>query len=754
MFKASRRNDPGGRSVSPHFRPAEAVITGGPPGQSARQDGWQCCRGRDAPRAIKPRDCSAAFVVDCQRLGSLANASHSQAVITHESFPFVPDVSGTLALDVANFQQSSLPPSSSLPPLGAGSGDVSVIYCRYSSELQRTDSIKDRERRCRDGLERKNIPHGNFVVIADEAISGTQQSRPGLSRIRELMRDKRLRMLVVTELSRLTRGDNAKAFIKNIIYQGGRFISITENIDTNHKGWQLPVGFSELHHSRSNDDTAERVRGAQEGRVRDGNGSAGDFPYGYASEFDDPVAAANYRGRGPKPHKHVVIHEPAAKVVRMVFEMFASGESITAIVAWWEQHKAEYPPITKTTLHHQHVRRILANPKYIGVWKFGETTTVRDDAGNKKQIKAFVHQQVTSVSRPDLRIISQGIWDKVQLQLAKLKEVYGKKAEGKKRGPAEYYKLLYAKTLLNGLVHCSICKSRLVVMCSSTAKKAELGGKRQVVKRLGCPKHKVGKCPMAARVPYDLAERKLLEILQQILTSYPEWISRAAEAAREHAADMARNVPTDSDRVAGELSELEQEIGNLLDALAKGIKSTSIVERLTKLETQKHRLTEQLEDLKRIECVHVSMPDDTWIDEQLREVGRLLTTDMPTVAQTLRSMIGRINAEEVRPAGKKRGYIRLRFRLDGWAALKPLLEPSLSADALERLSVLCDGAEAGEEFTVELGAPSRMDSLVPQIGALRDAGVKWKDILRRFSAYKLTLGNAWTAYQRWKESDV
>ncbi|CAN5773528.1 hypothetical protein BH20VER1_BH20VER1_31780 [soil metagenome] len=48
-----------------------------------------------------------------------------------------------------------------------------VIYCRFSSELQREDSIKDQERRCRDGLERMGIPHTHFQLVKDEAISGT-----------------------------------------------------------------------------------------------------------------------------------------------------------------------------------------------------------------------------------------------------------------------------------------------------------------------------------------------------------------------------------------------------------------------------------------------------------------------------------------------------------------------------------------------------------------------------------------------------
>ena len=57
---------------------------------------------------------------------------------------------------------------------------IDVIYCRYSSELQRSERNTDQERRCRDHLDRRGVPHAPFQVIADEAISGTLESRPGV----------------------------------------------------------------------------------------------------------------------------------------------------------------------------------------------------------------------------------------------------------------------------------------------------------------------------------------------------------------------------------------------------------------------------------------------------------------------------------------------------------------------------------------------------------------------------------------------
>ena len=196
--------------------------------------------------------------------------------------------------------------------------------------------------------------------------------------------------------------------------------SLRSGTDIAGKGWQMLVGFSEIHHSRSNEDTAERVRGGQEGRVLDGDGSAGDFPYGYRSEYVDPQAALGYHGRGPKPRKRVVIDEASTAVVRRIFERFAGGESISSITRWLTSEQHEIPRIGKGDWHHEHVRRILTNPKYIGTWPFGKTTTVRDGSGKKKQVAARKDQKVTVVPRPQLRIIDQPTWDAAQAKLAEL----------------------------------------------------------------------------------------------------------------------------------------------------------------------------------------------------------------------------------------------------------------------------------------------------------------------------------------------
>ncbi len=613
-----------------------------------------------------------------------------------------------------------------------------VIYARYSSELQRAESIQDQVRRCRDGLDRMRVAHGHFLVIGDEAVSGTQDRRPGLDRVKVLMRAGQLGKLVVTEQSRLTRGDNAKSLIKDVVFHGGRFISVTENIDTAQKGWGLLVGITEIHHSRSNEDTAERVRGGQEGRVLDGDGSAGDFPYGYRSEYVDPQAALNYHGRGPKPRKRVVIDGPAAAVVREVFERFCGGESISSITRWLTEVQHEVPRIGKGDWHHQHVRRILTNPKYVGTWPFGKTTTVRDSSGKMKQVAARDDQRVVTVQRPHLRVVEQRLWDKARQKLAELMRVYGMKAGDRKRGPAEHYRLLYPKTLLGGLIVCARCGSRMTTASS--------GG----IKRMGCPKHRAGSCPMTARVPYARAEEQVLKLFEEVLLGYPDWLGAVVAEARSAVVEMARAAPDELPAAQGQLAQTEAKIVHLVGALAEGLDSPSVRQSLLNLERAKSALATRVAELGQVQAAPVRLPDESWVREELARMAELLRSALPRVAPVLREMLGKVVAEEVKIPGKKRGYARLRFRIEGWAALRQLLSDEVPGAVLAALALSESGTGRSDEFVIELGAPSRLDELAPRIAEMRRKGVKWTEIVEQTG---LSLGNAYAAFKRWTDAD-
>lgn len=116
-----------------------------------------------------------------------------------------------------------------------------MIFCRFSTENQKDDSNANQERRCAEYLKQKGIPLDSFIVIQEEAISGTLDDRPGFRLVQLLMKSKRLNILATTEQSRVSRGNNIMGLIQNVLYQGGRFIAIADGIDTNQAGWQVLV---------------------------------------------------------------------------------------------------------------------------------------------------------------------------------------------------------------------------------------------------------------------------------------------------------------------------------------------------------------------------------------------------------------------------------------------------------------------------------------------------------------------------------
>src|SRR5687768_14582373 len=166
--------------------------------------------------------------------------------------------------------------------------------------MQRPDSCADQERAVRAALARLGFSGADIVVIYDEAESGTRTARDGFQRLRAMVVRGEVAVLAVDDQSRLTRADNAYAFITDLVFAGGRFISTGEGIDTDVPGWELKVKVLELHHSQPVRDLQHRVRRGQLGRVLDDD-SAGDFRYGYESFYKDPDWQAQLARRGPKP---------------------------------------------------------------------------------------------------------------------------------------------------------------------------------------------------------------------------------------------------------------------------------------------------------------------------------------------------------------------------------------------------------------------------------------------------------------------
>ena len=488
-----------------------------------------------------------------------------------------------------------------------------VIYTRYSSEMQRAESCEDQEREVREGLARRGIDTREIVVIQDRAESGTKTDRPGLTQLLRMVERGEVAVLAVDDQSRLSRSDNASCVINDLDYNGVRFIAVNENLDTHQDGWRMRVKISEMHNSFTIHELGHRVQRGQRGRVLD-DGAAGDHPLGYESFFLDPADQRVARG-GPKPKKGLRIREEEARWVLQIFEWFDLGWAIREITRELTRRGVDKGRRATTPAWHQHqVRRILGNEKYAGIWTWGKTRTLRRSDG-KVRHDPVPPEDWTVRSRPDLRIVEEDLWKRSQERLRRLAEEFGPKAGQRRRGPQAHHKRVYPPTLLHGAVRCAGCGATLWVH----------SGEKDY---LHCPNHPRGTCSMSCRAPLARAEKALLDLVAEILSSWPPWLSEAIAALRRALQEAAEFLPQTLRADEVMLKTVRDRIGNLVDSLADGVgDSAAIRGRLRGLEREAAELAHRI-DTARASLVGVSaMPDDEWIRAQLSDVPSLLRDD-------------------------------------------------------------------------------------------------------------------------------
>lgn len=613
---------------------------------------------------------------------------------------------------------------------------TNVIYTRFSSEMQRNESCDDQEREVRRGLSLKGIDPCDFEVMHDRAESGTKNDRAKFEELCGMIRRGEVGILAVDDQARFSRSDNAFSFIKDLVFSGGRFLSTGEGIDTHQEGWELRVKVMELHNSTTIRELGRRVRRGQAGRVLE-DGSAGDIRFGFESFYLDPNWF-EVSSRGPKPKKGIRIKESEAVWVRQVFRWFVDEQrSINWIARELTRlgvdngHEA-----TASGWHHERVKRMLASPKYIGQWRWGETLTVRNSSGKTKKIPVPEGEEIDR-DRPNLRIIDQKTWDKAQERLEELEVLYGKKPGQKPRGPKPHHTDAYPKSLLGGLLYCHSCGTRLW---------SQGGGGRGY---LGCPNQTKGLCNMTGQVPIAKAEEKLVGFVSQILRGWPEWMETAVatmhQSLEEAAAAVPQSLKTDSENLA----VLMKRMNTLVDQLADGAPdSPTIRQRLHKMEREAESLRARIEQADALQKSTFTVPTQAWIQERMANLLPEFQKDPAACSRLLRRLLGRVTAEPVIARGKKRGFMRLHLHISASQVLVEVL-----GDDFPNWVVGPDAsAPAGEvtNFQLDLGEQTRYDVLAPQIVEMRSRKVPWKDIA---SETGLSLGNAYNIWKRWSDGE-
>jgi DNA invertase Pin-like site-specific DNA recombinase len=149
-----------------------------------------------------------------------------------------------------------------------------AIYARFSSDLQRDQSLEDQIRLCKTRIKRE----GWHLVstYTDRALSGASQLRPGYQKLQDDARSREFDVVVAEALDRLSRDqEHVAGLFKQMNFLGIKLLTLAEGEIT-----ELHIGVTGCMNSIFLRDLAMKTHRGLEGRIREGR-SAGGCVYGY-----------------------------------------------------------------------------------------------------------------------------------------------------------------------------------------------------------------------------------------------------------------------------------------------------------------------------------------------------------------------------------------------------------------------------------------------------------------------------------------
>jgi len=441
-----------------------------------------------------------------------------------------------------------------------------ALYSRYSSDLQREASIEDQERICRALATERGWQVS--AVYGDRATSGSTKFRPEYQRLLADVRTGKFDVVVAEALDRLSRDqEDVAALYKALTFAGVKLVTVAEGEIS-----ELHVGLKGTMNALFLKDLAAKTHRGLQGRVEQGRSAGGRcFGYRVAREIDangDPVRGG----------REIDLNEAA--VVQRIFREFADGTSPRAIAKRLNTEKIAGPggrPWLDTTLRGHAVRGtgILRNELYAGRLVWNRQHFIKDPATGKRQARPNPPSEWVIEDVPELRIINDGLWQRVCDRLGAIAAT--PRATALRKGG--FWQHRRPRHFLTGLVVCGCCGHAL----AATGRDY-----------LGCQRaHRAGLCTNKTSVKRGALEDIVIRALQHNLMQ-PEAVEEFTRALHEELNTARAQETHDRRRQEKRLAEVERQLDSLITAIANGLRSSGLQQRLDGLESEKAELTRVL----------------------------------------------------------------------------------------------------------------------------------------------------------------
>lgn len=344
------------------------------------------------------------------------------------------------------------------PPQGGKPDKVySVgIYARLSVDLddRKNESIETQIAIAKEFIQRQDDMEF-YASYTDLGKTGTNFDREGFERMMQDVRMRNIDCIVVKDLSRFGRNHiETGNYIEKIFpFLGVRFVAVTDQFDSMALSGQdeaFGLHLKNLVNEMYARDIAAKVKSGKKAKWEQGSYTGGIPPYGYRAEWAGD-------------RKCLFPEEPAAGIVKKIFNLFVSGKNMKEIALWLYDNKIVRPGQYHKTgqAYCQQgegleqwprgtVKMILTNPVYMGCLVQGRACGRQGRASGGGSLRS---QGWSVKEHTHAAIISESLFFQAAARFEEF-SVYCNQNGYSKRVPIE-------GDIFAGILYCGDCGSRM-----------------------------------------------------------------------------------------------------------------------------------------------------------------------------------------------------------------------------------------------------------------------------------------------------
>ena len=555
---------------------------------------------------------------------------------------------------------------------------IAAIYARKSTEQS---GVNDEEKSVTRQIEhatsyaaRKGWTVAEEHIYVDDGVSGAEfVRRQGFLRLMNALTPRPpFHVLIMSEESRLGREAIQVSYAFNQIIDSGVrlfFYMTDQERKLDNAMDKVMLSLSNFAAEMEREKASQRTYDAMFRKAKSLH-VTGNKVFGYDNV---PVYGSGTNADGTQRRQYVVrkINPQQSKVVVRIFELYASGFGLARIAKALNEDRIPPPHGGNLGWCPTALRDILQRELYRGVVLWNRTQTIQL-GGTRKQRKR-PESEWLRIEAPESRIISQVLWEQVEERRARNYRAYLRGEGGRllSRPTGEDQRSSY---LLSSIAKCVTCGGSIVAI-KRTAKRLYT----RTVYRCAYH-HKRGSivCSNNVEVRQDILDSAILHAMNEALDE--RVLEASVVAALERIRNEQEKFPDQRVALERELSLIQTRLHHLVETIANGKSTDSVIASLHQEEARKKVVAQEL--------------------SRLDSLAQVVSLDAKRLAKDLRSRLGDIPALFARHVPQARQM--LRKLLDGYIVCEPITE----------------GGRAGYRFT----ATGTFDRLLTGLKVVNESG--------------------------------